>query len=132
MKRAIPLPIPAGVYGLLLMLLALSAGVIKPQWVEDAALFLIGLLQLIFIPPAVGLLASYAEFGGILAQSLAVIVFSTAAVVALTGLAVQGVQRIVTMRRGISAREKEGRPPGAGTPKRAEPAAQDRGLPGDE
>ena len=93
-KRILPLPIPAAIYGLLLMLFALSAGIIKLEWVEDTALFLTGLLQLIFIPPAAGLIVSYASFGGVLIQSVLAVIVSTILVIGATGLTVQFVQRL--------------------------------------
>jgi holin-like protein len=93
-KTVSPLPVPAGVYGLILMLAALKTGVIKLHWVDDAAMFLVGHLQLMFIPAAAGLMASYGEIRGILPQSVLLIIISTAFVTAATGLAVQGVQRL--------------------------------------
>ena len=92
-KRVTPLPVPAGVYGLVLMLVALKAGLIKLEWVKETAAFLTGALQIMFIPAAAGLIVSYAGFRHILPQSAALIIVSTAAVIAITGLVVQRVQR---------------------------------------
>ena len=89
-----PLPIPASVYGLVLMLIALKTGIIKLEWVKDAGLFLVGLLQLMFIPPAVGLIISYTGFSDILPQSILAILLSTTLVIAVTGIVVQRVQKI--------------------------------------
>ncbi|MCL2058483.1 MAG: CidA/LrgA family protein [Oscillospiraceae bacterium] len=85
----VPLPIPAGVYGLVLMLVALKTGLIKLEWVKDAGLFLVGLLQLMFIPAAVGLIDSYAGFSDILPQSILAVLVSTTLVIAATGVVVQ-------------------------------------------
>jgi len=104
-KYVTPLPVPAGVYGLVLMLAALKTGLIKLEWVKETAMFLTGMLQIIFIPAAAGLLVSYAGFRDILPQSVALILISTAAVVAATGLVTQGVQRGVNGRRGRKAPE---------------------------
>lgn len=51
------LPFPGSVAGLLLLLLALSLGVVRPEWVDLAADGLLGLLGLLFVPAAVGVLA---------------------------------------------------------------------------
>jgi len=51
----IPLPIPASIYGMLLMLVALLTKVIKLEQVEKTADFLVAIMPLMFIPPAVGL-----------------------------------------------------------------------------
>ena len=55
----IPLPIPASVYGLILMLSALCTGIIKINQVKEAAGFLIEIMPVMFIPAAVGLLKSW-------------------------------------------------------------------------
>ena len=94
-KAVLPLPVPAGVYGLLLMLFALATGIIKLEWVENTALFLVGLFQLMFIPPAVGLIVSYYGFIDIMPQSLTAVIVSSILVIIVTGVAVQGAQRLV-------------------------------------
>ena len=55
-RMVIPLPVPASVYGLVLLLAALLTGVIKLDQVEGAADFLIEIMPVMFIPAAVGLL----------------------------------------------------------------------------
>ena len=50
----LPLPIPASVYGLLLLLAALKLGWVKLEQVRTAALFLIGIFPLLFVPAAAG------------------------------------------------------------------------------
>ena len=89
-----PLPIPASVYGLILMLAALKSGLIKLEWVKDAGMFLVGLLQLMFIPAATGLIVSYTGFKEILPQSILAIICSTVLVIAITGIVVQRIQKI--------------------------------------
>jgi holin-like protein len=90
-RFVVPLPIPASVYGLVLMLAALKTKIIKPERVKDAGLFLVGILQLMFIPAAAGLIDSYAGFRDILPQSIFVILLSASLVIAVTGLVAQGV-----------------------------------------
>ena len=48
----LPLPIPASVYGLMLLLAALRFGVVKLEQVRTAALFLTGIFPLLFVPAA--------------------------------------------------------------------------------
>ena len=92
-RYVVPLPIPAGVYGLLMMLGALKAGFIKLEWVKEAGLFLVGLLQLMFIPAAVGLIDSYTGFRDILPQSIVAVLVTTTLVIAVTGAVVQAIQK---------------------------------------
>ena len=46
----IPLPIPASVYGLVLMLIALRSGLVKVEHVKETAVFLIEIMPVMFIP----------------------------------------------------------------------------------
>ena len=48
------LPFPGSVVGLLLLLAALSLGWVRLEWIDTAADGLIGLLGLLFVPAAVG------------------------------------------------------------------------------
>lgn len=49
------LPISAGVIGLILLLLALSSGIMKLVWIKSGADFILAELVLMFIPCVVGL-----------------------------------------------------------------------------
>ncbi|MBR5280161.1 MAG: CidA/LrgA family protein [Clostridia bacterium] len=57
--RVIPLPIPAGIYGIILLFLALQCKVIKLDQVKDVSLFLIEIMPVLFIPSAVGLMTAW-------------------------------------------------------------------------
>ena len=49
----LPLPVPASVYGLVLMLAALMTGIIKVGQVEETADFLIEIMPVMFVPAGV-------------------------------------------------------------------------------
>ena len=55
----IPLPVPASVYGLVIMLIALGTHIIRLEQVKEAAEFLIEIMPVMFIPAGVGLLESW-------------------------------------------------------------------------
>lgn len=59
LKYLIPLPVPASIYGLIILFLLLSTGVVKVGMVKDTAAFLIEIMPLMFIPAAVGLIDSW-------------------------------------------------------------------------
>ena len=59
----LPLPIPASVYGLLLLLAALKLGWVKLEQVRTAALFLIGIFPLLFVPAAAGVMDQFGHSG---------------------------------------------------------------------
>ena len=94
LKALIPFPIPASVYGLVIMFLALSLGVLKPHHVRDASKFLIEIMPVMFIPAAVGLLNAWSELRPILLPVGAITVISTIVVMAVTGRVTQAVIRL--------------------------------------
>jgi len=97
LKMFIPLPIPASVYGLVLMLICLCSGLIKLNQVKDAAFFLIEIMPVMFIPAAVGLIDSWSALRPILFPVLVIIVLITILVMAVTGL----VSQKIAKKRGI-------------------------------
>ena len=85
----IALPIPASIYGIILLFAALQLGWIKVRQIREVSTWLIAIMPALFIPSAVGLVKSW----DILSQSLvkySVITFvSTLVVMGLAGLATQ-------------------------------------------
>ncbi|CAK7033299.1 MAG: Antiholin-like protein LrgA [Enterocloster aldenensis] len=55
----LPLPIPASIYGLALLLLALKMGFVKLSQVRETALFLTKIFPILFVPAAVGVMELY-------------------------------------------------------------------------
>ena len=89
LARAIPLPVPAAIYGFILLFIALCAGVLKPVSIDKTADFLISLLPLLFVAPAVGIL----EYLDILAPQIlsfvTIVAASTFLTFAVAGLVTQ-------------------------------------------
>ena len=59
LHAVLPLPIPASIYGLVLMLALLMTGALKLDTVEDAGKFMIEIMPVMFIPAGVGLMESW-------------------------------------------------------------------------
>lgn len=89
----IPLPVPASIYGLILMLLALVTGILKPDNVKEAAVFLIEIMPVMFIPAAVGLMTSWKAIRPQLFAYIVITVVSLVAVMAVSGRITQAVLR---------------------------------------
>ena len=81
----IPLPVPASVYGLVLMLTALCTGVLKLTQVRETADFLIEIMPVMFIPAAVGLLESWSALQSIWLPVIVITILTTVIVMAVTG-----------------------------------------------
>ena len=79
-------PVPGGVLGLLAFYLAMSAGLVKLQWVERAADFVLRHMVLLFVPLTVGLM----EMGQVISRQavpiIASLLVSWTAVLLTTGL----------------------------------------------
>ncbi|MDQ0203548.1 CidA/LrgA family protein [Pectinatus haikarae] len=84
-KALVPLPIPASIYGLLLMLFLLKAKVIPLVSVKDAGKILLETMPIMFIPAAVGLLNSWNTVKELLFPLIVVIFISTLAVMVISG-----------------------------------------------
>ena len=91
LKMFIPLPIPASVYGLVLMLVCLMTGVLKTSQVKDAAFFLIEIMPVMFIPAAVGLMEAWEIIKPSFLQYVVIILLSTVVVMGVSGLITQKV-----------------------------------------
>ena len=55
LQRLLPLPIPASVWGLALLFAALCLKIVTPEQVKDVSAFLISIMALLFVSPAVGI-----------------------------------------------------------------------------
>lgn len=100
LRALIPFPIPASVYGLILMFAALCLGIVKPHQVRDAARFLIEIMPVMFIPAAVGILESWDALKPVLLPVGVITVVSTIVVMAVTGHATQSVILLSRKRAG--------------------------------
>ena len=85
----LPLPIPASVYGLLLMVAALKTGVLKLDQVRESGLFLTGIFPLLFVPAAAGVVELGSQLINLLLPAVLAIVPITALVMAVTGMVAQ-------------------------------------------
>lgn len=89
LQRLVPLPIPASVYGLVLLFGALNMGLVKLEQVKDAGGFLISILPILFVSPAVGILDNWEAIRGALIPILALTLLSTVLTFGIAGRATQ-------------------------------------------
>lgn len=89
----LPLPIPASIYGLALLLAALRTGLVRLEQVRETAKFLIAIFPPLFIPGVVGIM----ELGPLLARlwlpALLALTLVTILVMAAAGRVTQAVSR---------------------------------------
>ena len=85
LNRIIPLPIPASIYGMVLLFVGLLSGVVKLSSVKDTGKFLIEIMPLLFIPATVGLIESWALMQDFLVAIIVISLVSTVVVAAAAG-----------------------------------------------
>ena len=86
LNRLIPLPIPAGVYGIVILFLLLLMKIIPLAAVEETGTFLIEIMPLMFIPAAVGIITSWGNIKSSLAAYTVITIVSTIVVMAVSGI----------------------------------------------
>lgn len=89
LRFLLPFPVPASIYGMLLMLGALHFKVIRLHQVQETADFLIEIMQLMFIPAGVGLLTIWADLRDWAVPVLVITFVTTVIVMAVTGRVTQ-------------------------------------------
>ena len=87
LNRLLPLPIPAAVYGLVLLFTALCLKIVKVEHINKVSDFLLTILPLLFVAPAVNLLESWGIVAphvvtiALLVLSSTILVFAVAGVI---------------------------------------------------
>lgn len=99
LKYIIPLPIPASIYGMVIMFVVLKTKLLKLDDVKSVGKFLIEIMPVMFIPAGVGLMSSW----GVLKPVLVPVSIITVVVIITVMLASGWVSQII-IRRG---RKKE-------------------------
>ncbi len=89
----IPLPIPAGIYGIVIMFLGLLFKIIPLDSVKDAGHFLVDIMPIMFISPAVGLMETWGLIKANWIPYISIIVISTVLVMFVSGKVTQLVMR---------------------------------------
>ena len=89
LHRVLPLPIPASIYGLVLLAAALLTGIVKLEQVKQTGDFLSSLFPLLFIPTVAGVMEVWDLIEGNLIPILIALVPVTWAVMAAAGKVTQ-------------------------------------------
>jgi holin-like protein len=95
LHKLIPLPIPAGIYGLVLLAAALLTGIVKLEQVKQTGDFLTSIFPLLFVPTVAGVM----EVWGLIAANLIPIAIALVAVTWLVMAVAGWVTQIIMDRR---------------------------------
>lgn len=89
----LPLPIPASIYGIVLLFAALELKILKVNDIREVSSFLIAVMPMMFIPAAVGLVNSWDIISSSLLKYIIVTFVTTFVVMGVSGLVTQFVIR---------------------------------------
>lgn len=81
----LPLPVPASIYGIILLFLLLHFKILRVSQIRNASMFLIEIMPILFIPAAVGLMTSWDLISSALMEYIAITVLALAAVMIVSG-----------------------------------------------
>lgn len=89
----IPLPIPASIYGIVLLFIALELKWIKVSDIREVSSFLIAVMPIMFIPAAAGLMESWGAVKSSVWEYALITIVSTFVVMGVSGAVTQFVIR---------------------------------------
>lgn len=101
LKYVLPLPIPASIYGMVILLVGLLTGWIALDAVKDVGKFLIEIMPVMFIPAGVGIMSSWGILKPLILPVSIITVVTIVTVMAATGKVSQWV-----IRKGKSDKEE--------------------------
>ena len=95
LNTLVPLPIPASIYGIIILFCLLEFRLIPLRAVKETGDFLVSLMQLMFIPAAVGLLEAWDVIAPNWLSYILITIISTFVVLFVSGRVTQAVIRRV-------------------------------------
>lgn len=89
----LPLPIPASIYGIVILFVLLASGILSLNQVKETGKFLVEIMPVMFIPAAVGLMESWDVIRPSWLTYILVTVISTILVMGISGMVTQQIIR---------------------------------------
>ena len=95
-----PLPIPASIYGIVLLFLSLCFKIVPLEAVKETGRFLVEIMPVMFIPAAAGLINSWDIIKSSLISYALITIISTIVVMGVTGRITQAILTLVSKKGG--------------------------------
>lgn len=77
LRSLIPLPIPASIYGMILLFLSLSARILRLEDIQEGGSFLVSLFPVLFVAPIVSLMDCWADIRSHLLPIMLILILSS-------------------------------------------------------
>jgi holin-like protein len=100
LQKYIPLPVPASIWGLLLMFLSLRTKIFPLKAVDTTSDFILAIMPLLFVPSTVALITAGPTLKKYGIQFLIIGVVSTIVVFGVTGIVTQAIIRLTHKNSG--------------------------------
>jgi len=97
----IPLPIPASIYGMVLLFISLATKIIKLEQVEETAEFLLSIMLIFFVPASVGIMDTFFAYKSSMMSIVIIVIISTIVVMATTGLVSQFIIKLTNKKAKV-------------------------------
>ena len=94
LKYLLPLPVPASIYGMVILFVGLMTGIIKLESVREAGKFLIATMPVKFIPAGVGLMSSWGALKPVLIPVSIITIACVFTVMGVSGVVTQFLIRL--------------------------------------
>lgn len=99
LNRFLPIPVPASIYGIVILFTLLETGIIKKESVKDVSSFLIEIMPVLFVPAAIGLIESFDVMRDNLLVYFLITIITTFVVMIVSGITTQAVIKLVEKRK---------------------------------
>lgn len=93
LNALLPFPIPASIYGMVILFVGLLTRIIRLEWVKEAGLFLVEIMPVFFIPVCVGLMDSWVDIAPFWFPLVVIVCLTTVIVMVVTGRTAQSILR---------------------------------------
>ena len=107
LNRLIPLPVPASIYGLVLLFLALEFKIIKVEHIKEVSKFLLGIMSIFFVPSSVGFINALPLMKKYGIQFALIGIVSTFIVFGVTGRITQQLMKIRNRNNSVENMEAQ-------------------------
>lgn len=107
LNRFIPLPVPASIYGLVLLFLTLEFKILKVEHIKEVSKFLLGIMSIFFVPSSVGFINALPLMKKYGIQFALIGIVSTFIVFGVTGRITQQLMKIRNRKNNVENMEAQ-------------------------
>lgn len=89
LHKLLTLPVPASIYGLIIMMILLESGIVKFENIKDTGTFMLNIMIITFVPSTVGVMTAVEDLKSFIIPILVALFVITFIVMVVTGRVIQ-------------------------------------------